>query len=155
MHYNSGRRERPFVSINCGALPDELLESVDWGEEAALEGLLVQKMLPPGVELIAGIHHDPQFGPLILLGSGGILVELLDDAVLRLPPLTTRQAMEMIQETRSYPLLQGYRHLPPADIPALAQLLVSLSHLAAENEHIAGLDDDISTMYTRTTVISR
>lgn len=118
----------------------ELLTAVQWGQEAALEGILVQKMLPPGVEMIAGIHRDSQFGPLVVLGSGGVLVELLDDAVLRLPPLTTRQAMLMIQETRSYPLLRGYRHFPPADIPDLAQLLVKLSRLAADNDHIASLD---------------
>ncbi|MFN2134940.1 MAG: acetate--CoA ligase family protein [Candidatus Promineifilaceae bacterium] len=107
-----------------------LLEKVDWGTEATLEGLLVQRLLPGGVEMIAGIHHDAQFGPLVLLGSGGVLVELLDDAVLRLPPLTRSEALSMIEATRSYPLLQGFRGFPPADIDALAALLVNLSRLA-------------------------
>jgi acyl-CoA synthetase (NDP forming) len=77
---------------------------------------------------------------VVALGSGGVLVELLDDAVLRLPPLTHRQARAMIQASKSYRLLQGYRHYPPADVAALEQLLVDVAHLAAEDGRIAGLD---------------
>ena len=97
-----------------------------------VEGLLVQAMLPPGVEMIAGVSADPHFGPVLAVGSGGILVELLDDAVLRLPPLTDRQARQMIAETRAWPLLQGFRSRPPADVAALASLLVKLSYLALD-----------------------
>lgn len=127
------------VSVKEAAV--ELLTAVSWGKEATLEGLLVQKMSPSGVEMIVGIHHDPQFGPVVALGSGGVLVELLDDAVLRLPPLTTQQAMKMITASKSYRLLQGYRQYPPADVAALAQLLVDISRLAvAEDGRIASLD---------------
>lgn len=127
------------VSVQNGVMA--LLAAVNWGKEASLEGILIQKMSPPGVEMIVGIHHDPQFGPVVVLGSGGVLVELIDEAVLRLPPLTYQQAMNMIRDSKSYPLLQGYRHYPPADIPALAQLQVNISHLAAaENGRIASLD---------------
>ncbi|MDX1416155.1 MAG: acetate--CoA ligase family protein, partial [Candidatus Promineifilaceae bacterium] len=106
-----------------------------------LEGLLVQKMLPAGVEMIVGVHNDPQFGLLIALGSGGIWVELLDDLQFRLPPLNQRQAMTLIQETRSWTLLQGFRHFAPADISALAQLLVNVSRLTmSESARIVGLD---------------
>ena len=101
----------------------------------------MQKMSSPGVEMIVGIHHDSQFGPMVVLGSGGVLVELLNDAVLRLPPLTTQQAMQMIEQTKSWRLLQGFRHYPPADVAALAQLLVNIARLAVgENGHIASLD---------------
>lgn len=96
------------------------------------EGLLVQKMVTGGLEMIVGASNDPQFGPVIALGSGGVLVELLDDVVLRLPPLTGQQAADMVRATRSWPLLRGYRGSPPADAPALAQLLVNLSRLAVE-----------------------
>ena len=95
-----------------------------------LEGLLVQVMAAQAVEMIAGIAWDEQFGPVLALGSGGILVELVDDAVLRLPPLTAAHARRMAAQTRSWPLLQGYRGRPAGDVAALAQLMVNLSHLA-------------------------
>ena len=98
-------------------------------------------MLAPGVEMIVGVHEDPQFGPMIALGSGGVLVELLDDVVLRLPPLTMRQAFSMIQETKAWRLLQGFRQYLPADVKALAQLLVNVSHLTVSQDgRICGLD---------------
>lgn len=99
---------------------------------AYLEGLLVQKMLPSGVEIILGMSRDPQFGPVLACGPGGILVELLDEAVLSLPPLTPSQALELIQQTKAWPLLQGFRGSPPADIPALIEIIVRLSQLAVE-----------------------
>lgn len=111
------------------------------GATLSLEGLLVQAMVPPAVEMLAGITVDEQFGPLLALGSGGILVELLDDVVLRLPPLNEAQARRMVTATRSWLLLQGFRGQPPADVPALVQLLTNLSRLAqAESHHLASLD---------------
>lgn len=105
------------------------------------EGLLVQQMIQGGQEMIAGVSRDPQFGPLVVLGSGGVLVELLDDVVMRLPPLTRQQALAMVQETRSWPLLQGYRGHPAGDVDALVRLLVNLAHLASqESEHLISLD---------------
>jgi acetyltransferase len=93
------------------------------------------------VEVILGVLRDPEFGPVVVYGSGGILVELLKDSALRLPPLTRRQALEMIQETRGARLLRGFRGCPPADIDALAGALVSLSHLAMDlGDLVAALD---------------
>ena len=107
----------------------------------SLEGLLVQAMAPPAVEMIAGISQDAQFGPVLALGSGGILVELLDDVALRLPPLSLAQARRMITATRSWPLLQGFRGQPPRDVAALAELMVNLSRLAqAESQRLLSLD---------------
>ncbi len=131
---------KALMEIGDWRLADDNLQS-PISNLPLLEGLLVQKMSPPGVEMIVGIHHDPQFGPVAALGSGGVLVELLDDAVLRLPPLTHQQAKGMIAASKSYRLLQGYRHYPPADMPALAELLVNISRLAAaEDGRIASLD---------------
>ena len=108
---------------------------------SALEGLLVQAMAPPGIEMIAGISHDPQFGPVLALGSGGILVELLDDVALRLPPLSPAEARRMITGTRAWPLLQGFRGRPPADVDALADLMVNLSRLSQDNaQRLLSLD---------------
>ena len=87
-------------------------------------------MAKPGVEVLAGLTNDPVFGPLVAFGSGGALVELLDDVVFRVLPLTDRDVSEMIEETRVSRLLRGFRGSPPADIAALEQLLRSLGALA-------------------------
>ena len=100
---------------------------------ADLDGLLVQKMVPGGVEVMAGVHVDPQFGPLVAFGLGGVWVELFDEVALRLPNLDAAQALAMIEETRAARLLAGYRGQPPADVMALADLLVNLSRLAVES----------------------
>lgn len=106
-----------------------------------LEGILVQAMVPGGIETIVGITTDPQFGPVIAFGPGGTLVELLDDVVLRLPPLTTFQVREMLREASVWRLLQGFREHPPADVAALTRLLVNTSRLAEENAgHVISLD---------------
>ncbi|MGC8838417.1 MAG: acetate--CoA ligase family protein, partial [Anaerolineae bacterium] len=100
---------------------------------ARLEGVLVQEMVPPtAVEVILGVLRDPDFGPVVVFGSGGILVELLKDSALRLPPLSREEALEMVRETRGARLLQGFRGRPPADVDALADALVRLSQLAVD-----------------------
>lgn len=106
-----------------------------------IEGLQVQKMLAGGVEVILGVNTDPQFGPILAFGPGGILVELLNDVALRLPPINETQALEMIKQTKAWPLLQGFRGSPPADVQALVRLLVNLSELAyQESGKINSLD---------------
>lgn len=96
------------------------------------EGLLVQEMVPNGVEILLGIHQDPQFGPVIVLGAGGIWVELLQDSSMRLPPLSEWDAQVMIDELRVSRLLKGYRNQPPADLDSLQNLVVKVSQLAIE-----------------------
>jgi len=109
--------------------------------QAHLKGAVIQETIENAVEVILGVLQDPDFGPIIVFGSGGILVELLQDSSLRLPPLSHPQALEMIHETRSGRLLQGFRGRPPADIEALADALVRLSQLAVDlGDRIAALD---------------
>jgi acyl-CoA synthetase (NDP forming) len=110
--------------------------------EAQLEGVLVQEMIPQdGVEVILGVLVDPDFGPVVAFGSGGIMVELLQDSSLRLPPLGREEALEMIHETRGARLLQGFRGRPTVDMDALADALVRLSQLAIDlGDLIAALD---------------
>src|SRR5262245_32944179 len=100
----------------------------------------VAPMAKPGVEVLAGITNDPVFGPLVAFGSGGALVELLDDVVFRVLPLTDRDVSEMIEETRVSRLLRGYRGSPPADVAALERLLRSLGALAEAAPRIAEID---------------
>jgi acyl-CoA synthetase (NDP forming) len=94
------------------------------------EGFLVQEMVKGGVEMILGFHRDPQIGPVILLGMGGVAAELLQDTALRLPPLSRSDAEGMIEELRTAPLLKGYRGAAPADVPALVDAILAFSRMA-------------------------
>jgi len=102
------------------------------GQEDAFEGVLVQPMLSGGVEIMAGMTEDPVFGPLIAFGLGGVHVEVLGDVVFRVAPLTDKDAHAMVQGIRGRKLLEGYRGHPPADEPALENMLLRLSRLVAE-----------------------
>ncbi|KAA9166470.1 acetate--CoA ligase family protein [Amycolatopsis acidicola] len=105
------------------------------------DGLLVQHQIVDGVEIIAGLVADPQFGPFVLLGTGGITAELLADSVLKPAPVTAGEAREMVGEIRGNALLRGFRGAPPADVDALVEAIVALSHLGADHaDRIAELD---------------
>lgn len=110
--------------------------------DARIEGVLIQEMVPAeSVEVILGILHDPTFGPVVVFGSGGILVELVKDSVVQLPPFNCDQAKAMIGKIRGSKLLQGYRGRPAADVDALANALVRLSHLAVDlGDRLAALE---------------
>ena len=97
-------------------------------------------MMPAGVEMIVGLVHDPQCGPLLACGAGGTLVELLQDVAVRLTPLTADDARDMVRELKTFPLLQGFRGQPPADVAALEEALLRLSALAEDVPEIAELD---------------
>ena len=105
-----------------------------------LEGFLVQPMLHGTAELMVGVTHDPNFGPLVAFGLGGVHVEVLQDVVFRITPLTDRDAEEMVRSIRGFPLLCGYRGKPPADVPALQELLLRVSRLVEELPEVAELD---------------
>src|SRR5215471_1059701 len=106
------------------------------------QGVTVQKMikLSEGYELILGSSIDPQFGPVLLFGMGGQLVEVFKDKALGLPPLNTTLARRMIETTRIYKALQGVRGRKPVDLPALEKLMVGFSQLVAEQRWIRELD---------------
>ena len=108
--------------------------------DAAIEGFLLQKMVSGGRELILGARRDPNFGPVVLFGLGGIYVEVLDDVSLRVAPLTRHDAEEMIAEVRGSRLLRGARGQAPADVDALVEALLALSRLMIEHLEIAELD---------------
>ena len=105
-----------------------------------MTAVLVQRMVPPGVEMIVGAVQDPLFGPLIACGTGGVLVDVLADTSFRLHPLSAADAGEMIQELRGSNLLRGYRGAPPADEEALRQVLLRISALVAAAPEIQELD---------------
>ena len=106
----------------------------------AMTGVVVQRMVPDGVEMLVGATVDPTFGPVIACGLGGTLVELFADVVLRLHPLTDTDAAEMINELRGAPLLRGYRGAPAADEQALRNVLLRVSALVDACPDILELD---------------
>ena len=109
---------------------------------ARLQGFLVQPMIrrPGAVELVAGLSEDPVFGPVVLFGQGGTAVEIIDDTVVALPPLSPLLARAQMRETRVWRLLQAYRSRPAAAIDAIADVLVRLGEIAAEHPEIRELD---------------
>jgi acetate---CoA ligase (ADP-forming) len=113
-----------------------------------LDGLLVQRMAPRGVEMLVGALHDATFGPLVVCGSGGILVDLLADSAFRLHPVTAEDAAEMIEELRAARLLRGYRGRPPADEAALRDVVLRVSALCEVCPEIQELDLNPLTVLT-------
>lgn len=109
-------------------------------EKAGIVGILVQEMAPSSTEVIVGMTKDPQFGPALMFGLGGIFVEVLKDVTFRIAPVTADEAREMISEVKAYPLLKGYRGMPPADIDAIVKILLSTSKLVMEHDEIKELD---------------
>lgn len=103
-------------------------------------GVSVQKMADGAVETIAGIAHDPQFGPVIMFGLGGIFVELLRDISFRLIPIQRGDAHEMIREIKGYPLLQGFRGRPGVNIGKLEEIMMGISSLATQYPEISEMD---------------
>ncbi|HSD04167.1 MAG TPA: 3-hydroxypropionate--CoA ligase [Nitrosopumilaceae archaeon] len=98
-----------------------------------LKGILLEKMVPQGVELIVGLQNDPQFGPVIMVGLGGVLTEIFKDVAFRMLPITTADAKSMLEELKGAKILQGYRGSKPIDQNMLAKALVQISKLGVDN----------------------
>ena len=105
---------------------------------ARVDGALVQEMVSGGVETIVGVSYDAQLGPVLLFGTGGVMVEVYNDVALRLCPITRADALDMIDEVKGARLLRGFRGAPAADVDALADVLVNVSQMAAQLEGSLG-----------------
>jgi len=120
---------------------DEIIAAAEKAQpKAKVDGVSVQQMARPGVEVIMGMTQDPQFGPVLMFGLGGIFVEVLKDVSFRLVPIAARDARQMVQEIKGHPLLEGYRGQEPADIEALERLLLRLSDFIEKHPEISELD---------------
>ena len=108
--------------------------------DANIVGVVVQEMAPQSTEVIVGAVKDPQFGQTIMFGLGGIFVELLKDVNFRIAPINADDAKEMIMQLKAFPLLNGYRNTPPADIDALIAILCNTSNLIMDYPEIKELD---------------
>jgi acetate---CoA ligase (ADP-forming) len=135
------------VRINL-ANPDQVRDAFDLmmlriqkrAPQAHLRGAYVEKMGQRGREVILGMTRDPQFGPMLMFGLGGIFVEVMKDVTFHLAPITAEEAMQMLMGTRSYALLQGARGQAPVDLEAVADALQRISQLATDYPEITELD---------------
>lgn len=111
-----------------------------YSREAQIWGVLVQEMVPKGREVLVGVTRDPQFGPLVVFGLGGIYVEVLQDVAFRLAPVSRQEAAEQVRSIRTYALLQGVRGEPPADIAAAEEVILRVSQLVTDFPEIVEMD---------------
>ncbi|KJS33360.1 MAG: acyl-CoA synthetase [Desulfatitalea sp. BRH_c12] len=135
------------VKINLGnaesvtrAFEEIMANALAYKADAAIDGVLVQKMAPKGLEVILGANRYPKFGHLVMFGSGGVMVEVFKDVTFRLAPFKRNSARLMVRGIKGHALLNGFRGTPKADIPVLEKLLVSLSDLVTDNPEIKELD---------------
>lgn len=133
------KTEKGLVHLN---IKDSQSLEKAFGElkSAGAEKILVQKQCAPGVEIIAGLVRDPQFGPCVMVGLGGIYAEILNDRAFAVAPLAEKEALALIDRLKHQKLLNGFRGLPPLDRKALAKTLVALSQLGMQFEEIAEID---------------
>ncbi len=108
--------------------------------DVKLDGISVQQMAKPGIEVIVGMNKDAQFGPVLMFGLGGVLVEIMKDVAFRVAPLTRKDASEMIKEIKGYPVLTGYRGQEPVDISCLEDILIKLSEFVERNDNLQEID---------------
>jgi acyl-CoA synthetase (NDP forming) len=126
---------------DVGKAYDEIMAAVrKKAARAQIDGVSIQKMAQPGLELVIGMTRDPQFGPMLMFGLGGTSVEILKDVAFRITPLTRQDAKEMIRQIKGYRLLEGYRGQPPVDIEYLEDMLMKLSAFIEENPEIKEMD---------------
>ena len=108
--------------------------------QAKIQGVSVQKLARPGVEVIIGMSKDAQFGPVLMFGLGGVLVEILKDVSFRIVPLVKRDAAEMIRDIKGYPLLEGYRGSEPVDVGNLENMILKVSDFVEKHPEVRELD---------------
>jgi acyl-CoA synthetase (NDP forming) len=107
---------------------------------STLDGFLVQEMVDQGVEMLVGVAHDPVFGPVVACSAGGTTVELVHDVAVRVTPISDLDASEMVRSLRTFPLLEGFRGAPKADVRALEEVILRLSALVDDHPSIAEMD---------------
>jgi len=120
---------------------------------SAPTGFLVQRMAKPGVEMLIGVVHDPQFGPIVACGAGGVQVELWGDVSVRLTPLSREDSTEMIESLKIYRLLKGFRGSLPCDLDALRDGLLRVSAMVDDLPQIAELDCNPFVVYEHGAVV--
>jgi len=136
------KTEKNMIELNIG--DEEALErsytALEERGQGELEGILVQEMVKGERELVAGLVRDPQFGPCVMFGLGGIFTEVLKDVTFRVAPLEKKDALEMMDEIKSKKLLDSFRGKPAVNRDLLASILINLGKIGLENDSIAEID---------------
>lgn len=114
--------------------------AIRFNPNAEIKGVLVEEMLPKGLEVVVGAIRDPEFGPTVMFGLGGIFIEVMRDITFRVAPITRSEAEEMIREIKGYKILGGYRGQEPVDIEVILEIILGVSRLVVENDEICQLD---------------
>jgi len=122
------------------AYQEIIFKTKKYNKEAQIFGVITDSMIPQGTEIIIGMMKDPHFGPVIMLGLGGIFVEVLKDISFRILPVEERDAEEMINEIKGFKILKGIRGEEPKDIEAIKDLLLKISQLTLDNPEINEID---------------
>lgn len=114
-----------------------------------LEGVLVEEMAKQGIETIIGAKIDPQFGPVIMFGLGGVFTEVFNDISLRIAPISKEEALEMISEIKAYKILRGYRGKKPFDLESLAEAILKVSNIIMDFNEISEIDLNPTIVYDK------
>ncbi len=137
------KSEGGWVRLNLKDEPEVRAAFADIQSRAAgeeIDGVLVQEMVPGQRELVLGLNRDPQFGPCVMLGLGGIMTEIFRDVVFRMAPFDSLEASDMVAELRSRALLDDFRGQAPADLEAVTRSLVALGRLGLQLPEVAEVD---------------
>ena len=118
----------------------EIMRRAVEARDMHLEAFAIQPMITGGVEMLVGVFHDRSFGPVVACGAGGTAVELVKDVQVKIAPLTDLDAADMIRSLATFPLLDGYRGAPKADVPALEELVLRVSALVEQHPEVAEMD---------------
>ncbi len=129
---------------------DDMYNRLSNKKDVEIKGILLEKMVPKGVELIVGIQNDPQFGPVMMVGLGGTMTEIMKDVSFRMLPITKTDARSMLAELKGYKLLRGFRGSEPIDIDQVAKMLVQISKLGVDNaDYINSIDFNPVVVYPK------
>lgn len=128
------------VNDVANAYNEILSNASKYDNEALIDGILVSKMMPKGVEVIIGGIRDIQFGPVIMFGLGGVFVEVFKDVQFRMAPLNIKDAMNLIQSIKAYPMLNGFRGIDPINFELLSELIVKTGDFMIKNQDVVEID---------------
>jgi succinyl-CoA synthetase beta subunit len=136
------KSERGCIELNLRNKSDvrEAYERIIRSIDLELEGVLVQEMVPGQRELVVGLNRDPQFGPCVMLGIGGIMAEVFQDSVFRMAPLDMIEAKDMTEELRFKTILGTFRGQKPVDMDVLCRALITVGQIGLELETVSELD---------------
>lgn len=141
-----GIKDEESLNFEYNTMIDKIKSNIP---EAEIIGVLVEKTVPTSTEVIIGALRDPQFGPAVMFGLGGIFVEIIKDVSFRLAPVNKNEALEMIHEIKAYPLLKGFRGLPPLDVNAIAETILAVSTIITNINSVKEIDINPAMVYEK------